>query len=209
MNTLDIIQNTIEVMNDMHIKFSTRFYNQEDFKSIKWRNLKKIYVSNALENDFFMQNFLLKYQKSILSFDFDSYLLPIGLEVPKEDNSILRYRSKLMDTTVKKMEQYARREQEIGTIPVYKCLNDLFGARLVLKNVNKETDKINNLLIQNKVNKKLKWYYYRNQDGYKSYQCYFQMNNKVLPWELQIWDSKDRQNNIQAHLKHEKERNQI
>lgn len=35
------------------------------------------------------------------------------------------------------------------------------------------------------------------------------MSNKVLPWELQIWDLEDKDNNARAHVQHEREKNII
>ena len=60
-------------------------------------------------------------------------------------------------------------------------------------------------LIENKLDKwkekfNLKNWYKKDKDGYKAIHVYFKnQNNVYFPWELQIWDEKDKKQNIQAH----------
>lgn len=46
----------------------------------------------------------------------------------------------------------------------------------------------------------LKNWYLRDQDGYIGIHIYFKnASNFYYPWELQIWDEKDAENNIKSH----------
>lgn len=202
--SLDVIPDTIDKIGILHFQFCNEFYSRPEY--INLRSLKEIYVSKINKSDYFKHDFLAAYY-SFLENNIEDELLDFFLKYP---NLKYQERIKLRDTTFKKINYYASyKKEKIGQIPLYKCLNDIFGVRLILPRVNENIGAITRLLNDKKNNSKLKWFYYRDKDGYKSFQCYFQQDNKVLPWELQIWDIEDEYNNIKAHIEHEADRNKI
>lgn len=105
------------------------------------------------------------------------------------------YRVKTAESILDKIERYKQR----GTkYPVNNILNDIFGARVILN-----SDDIANVLneLDNwKEYYHLKNWYLRDVDGYIGIHVYFKNNsNFYYPWELQIWDEKDAEQNIESH----------
>ncbi|MBW3349713.1 hypothetical protein [Limosilactobacillus reuteri] len=85
----------------------------------------------------------------------------------------LRYRIKRYKTATEKLraKSFLERTGE-GAYNIGKVINDLMGFRLILPDVNMNKD-----------------------NGYKAFHCYFKENNKTFPWELQIWDIQDEEQN--------------
>ena len=107
------------------------------------------------------------------------------------------YRVKTRESIDDKIERFSSREDQY---PVNNWLNDIFGARIILS-----ADEINaviNLLDDWQDELGLKNWYLRNKEGYRGLHIYFKnKNNFYFPWELQVWDEKDLQSNIQNHEK--------
>lgn len=87
-----------------------------------------------------------------------------------------------------------------GKYPIQKCLNDLLGYRIIDENYSNNIYSIIQYLEWAKNNNYRIRHIKRDKDGYKGYHIYFLgPNNYSFPIELQIWDSKDEQNNLKSH----------
>jgi hypothetical protein len=65
-----------------------------------------------------------------------------------------------------------------------------------------EIDAVMNLLDDWQEGLGLKNWYLRDKESYRGLHIYFKnKSNFYFPWELQIWDHKDLQNNIRNHEK--------
>jgi hypothetical protein len=107
------------------------------------------------------------------------------------------YRVKTRESIDDKMTRYARREDQY---PVNNWLNDIFGARIVLNAA--DIQSVMPLLDDWQSELGLKNWYLRDKEGYRGLHIYFKnQSNFYFPWELQIWDEKDLQSNIQNHEK--------
>ena len=113
--------------------------------------MKKLYVSKAYQNDFFVNRFLPEYYSLIDNFEFDLNFLAFFSKYSQVD---YRYRIKLKDTTLRKLRDYMHKEKSIGSIPLNKCLNDIFGTRIILAGVNDQHEEIVNLLNSKKADNK-------------------------------------------------------
>lgn len=107
------------------------------------------------------------------------------------------YRVKTRESIDDKIERFSTREDQY---PVNNWLNDIFGARIILAAA--EITTIMDLLDDWQDELSLKNWYLRHKEGYKGLHIYFKnKSNFYFPWELQIWDVEDIQNNIQNHEK--------
>lgn len=107
------------------------------------------------------------------------------------------YRVKTRESIDDKIERFSTREDQY---PVNNWLNDIFGARIILAAA--EITTIMDLLHDWQDELSLKNWYLRHKEGYKGLHIYFKdKSNFYFPWELQIWDVEDIQNNIQNHEK--------
>ena len=107
------------------------------------------------------------------------------------------YRVKTRESIDDKIKRFSSREDQY---PVNNWMNDIFGARIIVNT--EEIDAIMALLDEWQESLGLKNWYLRNKEGYRGLHVYFKnKSNFYFPWELQIWDAKDMQSNIQSHEK--------
>lgn len=101
-----------------------------------------------------------------------------------------------------KIQNYKTDKHEYGKIPINKCVNDLFGIRILL-DPPVDFGVILEFVKENYQNK------YRCIDSskldYKAVHLYFRGNNQSFPWELQIWNQCDAENNFASHRKYKQE----
>lgn len=112
-------------------------------------------------------------------------------------NNYVDTRVKLRNSIEYKIDNYIKNHEE-GKIPIIKCLNDIYGLRIVFK----EDMEYN--IIKTFVDSKYKGLLKcidstRPEEGYIATHIYFKKDNYSFPWELQIWDKKHELSNIKAH----------
>lgn len=111
-------------------------------------------------------------------------------------------RVKAQNSIESKIQNYKTEQHERGRIPVNKCINDLFGVRIILQTplTFEEVRAFIHSAYQDR---------YRCVDssklGYKAVHIYFKENNRSFPWELQIWNSCDADGNFASHKKYKQE----
>ncbi|MBF0778930.1 GTP pyrophosphokinase [Streptococcus cuniculi] len=105
------------------------------------------------------------------------------------------YRVKTTESILYKIDSYKKRDTKY---PVNNILNDIFGARMILSS--EEVREILDRLDDWKEMYGLKNWYIRDREGYVGIHIYFKnQSNFYYPWELQIWDEKDAETNIESH----------
>lgn len=110
------------------------------------------------------------------------------------------YRVKTGESILDKIERYQARQTNY---PVNNILNDIFGARMILNS--DDIALIISKLDDWKEQYGLKNWYLRDVDGYVGIHIYFKnAYNFYYPWELQLWDEKDAESNIESHLKYKR-----
>lgn len=112
--------------------------------------------------------------------------------------NIVICRVKALNSIQYKIENYEK-NHENGKIPIRKCLNDLFGIRLISKEeINFET--IKDFLNENFPELKC---IHSKKEQYDAVHIYFgNDNNKKFQWELQLWDKHHEESNYISHAKH-------
>ena len=110
-------------------------------------------------------------------------------------------RVKALNSIQDKIEKYENKK-ESGKIPIKKCLNDIFGLRIIL-NKSVPYDEIQKYIEKNyPVLKCIKAF----RGEYKAIHVYFgNDDNMKFQWELQIWNKEDEDTNFVSHAKHKQE----
>lgn len=98
-----------------------------------------------------------------------------------------------------KIQNYKTEKHEFGKISVNKCINDLFGFRIILED-EFTYDEIKKF-IQDTYHDKYKCIDSSKGD-YKATHIYFKEGNLAFQWELQIWNACDARNNLVSHKKY-------
>lgn len=115
--------------------------------------------------------------------------------------SNVHWRTKALNSIQYKIENYEKK-QEKGKVPLKKCLNDIFGIRIIFNEDINYKD-INNFLKENFPNLKC---IERVKDEYYAIHIYFGNNdNKRFQWELQLWNKKNESTNFISHAKHKQD----
>lgn len=114
--------------------------------------------------------------------------------------NIVSSRVKSLNSIQYKIKNY-KMYHENGKIPLKKCLNDIFGIRIILNEINYEEVyialkiKYPNLKIIKSV-----------KGNYKAIHIYFgNDNNMNFQWELQVWNKKQEKVNLLSHTKYKQE----
>lgn len=115
--------------------------------------------------------------------------------------SSVNTRVKALNSIQDKIEKYEKKKEE-GKIPIKKCLNDIFGLRIILGNtLSHESIK---KYIENNFPKLKCIIAFRG--NYKATHVYFgNDDNTKFQWELQIWNKIDERDNLISHAKHKQE----
>lgn len=113
---------------------------------------------------------------------------------------IINTRVKTRNSIEYKIENYIS-SHENGKIPINKCLNDLYGIRIILseevsyKSIRKYIeDKYSDLKCIDS-----------SKGDYRAIHIYFRYDNYSFPWELQIWRIQDKENNLISHKQYKQE----
>lgn len=119
-------------------------------------------------------------------------------------NCVINNRIKAQNSIEYKIDRF-QKEKEQGKMSINKCLNDLFGLRIII-------DEEFNI---EEVFQDLKLHLTRKYNGlkcissikgdYRAIHIYFKIDNFSFPWELQIWSRKDEQKNLNSHKEYKQE----
>ena len=99
-----------------------------------------------------------------------------------------------------KIKNYIENHENVK-ITINKCLNDLFGIRIICKD-QIDFSQINHL-VKEKYDK-LKCID-SSKIEYKATHIYFKQSNFEFQWELQLWNEDDEINNIRSHEKYKQD----
>lgn len=178
-HSLEKVERLISEINTLHEGYSTDYFETGKVQKINLsRTIGKVPVDHIL-------NYRLNLHESV-----NDYLMRANL-----DDIKYYYRVKTSESIEDKIKRFANNEDQY---PVNNWLNDILGCRIIL--TKSEIEEIEDHLDGWQEKYGLKNWYKRNKDGYKGIHIYFKnRNNFYFPWELQIWDETDVEQNIEAH----------
>lgn len=177
------------------IDFLIQIYNFDYYSKYKNNNLicnfSKTRVIEIQENSDLLEKILsinlelLNSIKNTFDFKFSKYFN--------------QWRIKNIDSIYKKIDRYCKNNKTIGKSSFNKCLNDFIGFRLILEF---DLNKLFDLLKEKYSDKKgVKILISKKTNVYKAIHIYIKKDNFCLPWEIQIWEKKDKIINDEEHFK--------
>lgn len=172
-------------------KANKSFYNLEDFKY----NFKKIYVIEVgLTSETY--KYIVKCQSAsnviISEFIYDLHSL-------EDDEFQIRSRVKAINSIQYKLVTYQSKYDEnlnCGKYNLLKVFNDIIGFRIIMNNPPSiaELQSFCETTLDCKVRAIIS-----DKGDYKANHLYTKIANSMLPWEIQIWDIKNRDSNLESH----------
>lgn len=156
-------------------------------------NLKKICVSD-LDVDSSIYKTIINYVQFL-----NEHCPSMTLDLSSVCSSNVTARVKTQNSIEYKIYNYKTSRHELGKVPLNKCMNDLFGIRIISE-IPLTFEQVYAFIEKAYGGK------YRCIDSskgeYKAIHLYFKENNRVFPWELQIWNSVDSRSNFESHKKY-------
>lgn len=159
-------------------------------------NLKNNLVCDLLNNEMILET-IFNYREFINE---NNIQLLMDFKQFNSEISKVNIRTKTKNSIEFKIKNY-NDNHENGKIPIEKCLNDLFGIRIICSQKFNYDEIVN--FIKEK-HKKLKCIDSSKKD-YKATHIYFKQDNFNFQWELQIWNKEDEINNINSHEKYKQD----
>ena len=170
--------------------------NSEWLNNHKKINMRKLRVSNIYNNQDFL-SYVHEYREFLST---KVKEMTDKIVISSFENKIYT-RIKTSNSVEYKLYNYMK-NHENGKIPVNKCLNDLFGIRMIF-NRNVTYDEIDGFIKNNFP--KLKCIKSIKKD-YNAIHIYFENdNNYYFEWELQIWDVLHEESNLVSHNKYKQD----
>lgn len=196
-----VVKSTIDQCYSVYHDFSEEYYEK---CTVKRYNYKRLSTKDASDDDNFLQEVVPDYLSALKTSEqlikFRSLVMNSG------NNDSFGYRFKYIGTVDKKLQHYNIKNDHDGSVYVSKTINDLCGARLIASGVREHLHEIEEILDEYELQRVVKRHYIRCDGNYYAIHCYFQLDNRWFPWELQIWDSLDASSNYKEHGRHEEER---
>lgn len=196
------IEKLVKLINNIgqyHKDFSESFYeNKEKI------NFKKITVNKVLKET--------SYNGAFMDL-VDEYIKEVAHEVLvneiKTNDFILRFRGKNRESVLNKLYYY-RYEKSDSNIPIQKCLNDIYGFRLIIKDELDYEEILEKIENSKELKVQLFRQYVRKDEKYRAIHIYFKSSSNIFfPWELQIWKKEDEEVNESEHKNHKSKRKYI
>lgn len=152
-------------------------------------NLKKKLVRD-IRNDVDIFTYISSY-RSFLS----GALSTNQFDIPRVSNRV-----KAQNSLESKIQRYIDDKEEHGLSPINKCVNDLFGVRIVYNGTIYFDDFKNH--IKSRFDLKC---IEALRKGYKAIHIYFKKDNYSFPWELQVWEESYSNSNLISHHKYKQD----
>ena len=172
---MDEIIEIIEKINELHICFNQRL--QKSFPSrinYSKKQVNHLMDSTELKGIFldYIENY---YQELKIFIQSELYNLDLNLD----------FRIKERESLDDKLYRYYMGKEK-GQIPLQKCVNDIFGMRIITPVNLIESKEFTKKCEELKDRKIIYFYYTRHDNKYNGIHLYFKgKSNNYLPWELQ------------------------
>ena len=191
-SVFDELKDLIDYIQTVYTEITNEWFHGESAKI----NLKKSQVSD-IDVDETIYKSIMEYVQLL-----NERSAGITLQLSFVCSYQVTARVKAQNSIEYKIQNYKTDRHEFGKIPINKCVNDLFGVRIILESplTFKEIHRFVEETYQGK---------YRCIDSskldYKAVHLYFKENNQSFPWELQIWNRCDVESNFASHKKYKQE----
>ena len=153
-------------------------------------NMKKIRVNDVYNDDVLLMHIF--FYRSFINDNISEMIKKIQQE---NFSNIVNTRVKAINSIQYKIDNYKLKHED-GKVALKKCLNDLFGIRMIF-NDDIEYIKIKEFINNNYPNLKC---IKSVKKKYNAVHIYFgNDNNMNFQWELQLWDKKHEKSNLESH----------
>lgn len=190
---MDEITTLIDFIKKIYLKISNDWTSDSKYFPL---NMKTSRVENIYNDEKLLQ----------YVFNYRNFINEHTINITKDIQNLnlintVNTRVKALNSIQDKIEKYENKK-ESGKVAIKKCLNDIFGLRIILNKM-ESYDNIVKYIEENYYDLKcIKAF----RGDYKAVHIYFgNDDNMKFQWELQIWNKKDEHTNLISHAKHKQE----
>lgn len=187
---LDLLINFLQTE---YLEFNKKWMQSSYYERINFKDNKVC----DLNNNEHILNTIFNYREFINK---NNIFLLLQLQSFEGEKEKINTRVKLKNSIQYKIENYIK-NHNAGEIPINKCLNDLFGIRVILSEELGITEIIEFVHVKYPNLKVID----SSKGEYKATHIYFRDGNYNFQWELQIWNKCDEATNIESHRKYKQE----
>lgn len=185
-NLIDLIQSQFDAINEKWEQSSDYFP-----LNMKRKRVEDIYIDESL------LHYVFNYRKFIN----DNIIDMVNIIQEKEFSNVVNTRVKALNSIQYKIQNYEL-NHENGKIAVKKCLNDIFGIRMIF-NDDIDYNEIKEYIETNFPNLKC---IESKRENYYAIHIYFgNDDNYKFQWELQLWDKKHEETNLESHARYKQD----
>lgn len=183
------ITKTLFYVIDLYSKIDNHLYINSERINLNKEKVKRISLINDVDFYFAFFNAVSKYREN---------LKQLTAEYPVNNSFLVESRVKNINSISSKIYQYINYKSEKGEVAINKCLNDLYGVRLILKRISfkNEMKLIKEIIEENRLECKV---INASKQKYKAIHLYLKGDSSSLRWEIQFWLASDDKTNRQSH----------
>ncbi|WP_138755074.1 hypothetical protein [Paenibacillus sinopodophylli] len=197
----EIIYDVIRNIREFHSMISNDFVLKSQIPNLSSKYIRDFVNTESNTVDAEFMSLIISYQELVTR-----ALITSDFEFNYSDLDF-RSRVKQRDSIVNKMLYYVLNTNQQGKVSVNKCLNDLLGFRIQLNCFDHNNNGVDLMCGQLHLDSNYKILCKNScKDSYNGTHVYIYGSNFTFPWELQIWDSNDSNENERSHSEHKAKR---
>lgn len=190
---LEELEKLINFIQKEYMEFNEKWQKSNYYSKI---NFKKNLICDLLSNEVLLET-IFNYREFINE---NNIQLLIDFKQFNSEISKVNIRAKTKNSIEYKIKNY-NENHENGKIPIEKCLNDLFGIRIICTERLEHSEILNFIEAKHKNLKCID----SSKKDYRATHIYFKQDNFNFQWELQVWNKDDEINNINSHEKYKQD----
>lgn len=183
------IKESLLIVQSLYNKADNHLYINKEMINLNKEKVKRISLINDSDFYFDFFNAVAKYREN---------LKQLVAENPFNNRLMLESRIKNINSISSKIYQYINMKSERGEVSISKCLNDLYGVRIIISRVNfKSALKIiHEAAKETGINCKI---INASKQKYRAVHMYFKGDAYSVRWEIQFWLACDDKKNRDSH----------
>ncbi|WP_283749715.1 hypothetical protein [Bacillus mycoides] len=204
------IQKLIMEIHKLHNSFSASWIDKITplgFELLNFNKKQVRHISNVIEDRgaFLIDNTFYRLIKSYMN-ELEIFTVTSDLEFDYTELD-LRTRIKQNESVVNKLKYYRVGKEGEGAFNLNKCLNDLFGIRIIVEGFDHNCGYFKDMCdgLKFEYNNKVRMMNSSKRDYNATHIYFYGEKNNYFPWELQVWNKNDMSSNVTSHALHKQE----
>ena len=195
----NFISEYVEKLFRLYLKMDNSLVINNKKVNLRQEKIKRVSLDNDVDFYFDFYNAISEYRERLKQSIAANNMLFVHGE--KNDGLFVESRIKNINSISSKIYQYISLKKEKGDVSINKCLNDLFGMRIVvpIKKFPTLLETVKRLVDNHGWKCRI---VDASKQEYKAVHMYLMKDNYSLRWEVQFWLLKDDSDNRASHLKY-------